>query len=284
MRIVGGKDYYDHGLAFGVDQSLVFVRTGTKLYDYLNSGVMPSRWGTAPGVVVNEKAGAVPARRSWPDRTEGTSWWHKGITYYVDGVGVVFCGHYYGGARVRSYPPPGEARDHHPPMHLPTPGYGIKWHTETFWDQNTLGKYLGKHGASVATARTKGLAAYRQGSAPEHRAFYRAPLPKEMLALQIEAGVAVATRCAEDHDRQRRKGFTHEQDEYFWRVNEDTLKHFDFVKLVNPVQAFQQLSMWVGGVLPQPGAKMVEITDDKVKAHKAGFDQFSFKRMPTKVR
>ncbi len=42
--------------------------------------------------------------------------------------------------------------------------------------------------------------------------------------------------------------------------------------------------MWVGGVLPRSGNPMVEITDDKVKAHKAGFDQWSFRKMPEKTK
>ncbi len=69
-----------------------------------------------------------------------------------------------------------------------------------------------------------------------------------------------------------------------WTVNSDTLKDYDFVKVVDPVRAFQELSMWVGGVLPKPGNPMVQITDDKVKLAKHGMDATSFRTPPQKKR
>jgi hypothetical protein len=51
-----------------------------------------------------------------------------------------------------------------------------------------------------------------------------------------------------------------------------------FAKVVDPYAAFQELSMWVGGVLPKPGNPMVEIVDDKIKLAKHGFDKWTFRK------
>jgi len=68
--------------------------------------------------------------------------------------------------------------------------------------------------------------------------------------------------------------------EYCYIVNGDNLKTVDFVKRLNPYQCFQEISMWVSGVLPRSGNPMVEITDNKIKIHKAGFDtKTSFRKM-----
>ena len=63
-----------------------------------------------------------------------------------------------------------------------------------------------------------------------------------------------------------------------WHCNAANLKEIGFAKAVDPYTLFQELSMWIGGVLPRPGADMVEITDQKIKAHKAGFDKWSFRK------
>lgn len=63
-----------------------------------------------------------------------------------------------------------------------------------------------------------------------------------------------------------------------WYCNSPNLKGLGFAKAVDPYTLFQELSMWVGGILPQAGNEMVEITDQKIKAHKAGFDKWSFRR------
>jgi hypothetical protein len=47
---------------------------------------------------------------------------------------------------------------------------------------------------------------------------------------------------------------------------------------MDPFTLFQELSMFVGGVLPRNPNPMVEITDDKVKVAKHGFDKWSFRK------
>lgn len=65
-----------------------------------------------------------------------------------------------------------------------------------------------------------------------------------------------------------------------WLVN-NPLKDVQFWKMFNPFLAYQELMMWVGGVLNQPERPMVTVSD-KVKIHKHGFDKHSFRKLPTK--
>lgn len=60
-------------------------------------------------------------------------------------------------------------------------------------------------------------------------------------------------------------------------VNPFTLKKLGFAKAVDPYTAFQELSMWIGGVLGGTSPEMVKITDDKVLAESHGFDKESFR-------
>jgi len=59
------------------------------------------------------------------------------------------------------------------------------------------------------------------------------------------------------------------------------LKDIEFFRIVNPYIAFQEIEMFLSGVLGFPAPPMVEITD-KDKLTKQGFDKWSFRKMPTK--
>ncbi len=57
------------------------------------------------------------------------------------------------------------------------------------------------------------------------------------------------------------------------------LKELKFFKVIDPYRAFQELSMFIGGVLPrQPN--VTDAISDKVMAAKKGFDDWSFKTRP----
>lgn len=55
------------------------------------------------------------------------------------------------------------------------------------------------------------------------------------------------------------------------------LKNIDFQKVIPPYQAYQEIDMWVSGVLPQPDRPMLTVSDE-VKIHKRGFDKWSFRK------
>lgn len=55
------------------------------------------------------------------------------------------------------------------------------------------------------------------------------------------------------------------------------LKNLDFQRIMPPYQAYQEIDMWVSGVLPQPDRPMLTVSDE-VKIHKRGFDKWSFRK------
>ena len=55
-------------------------------------------------------------------------------------------------------------------------------------------------------------------------------------------------------------------------MNPHGLKNLGFAKAIDPYTAYQELSMWVGGVLAGESPKMVKITDNKVLIENHGFD------------
>jgi hypothetical protein len=66
--------------------------------------------------------------------------------------------------------------------------------------------------------------------------------------------------------------------EHCFDVNPYTLKQLGFAKALDPYSAFQELSMWIGGVLGGTSPETVKIVDDKVLIENHGFDnRFSFR-------
>jgi hypothetical protein len=67
-------------------------------------------------------------------------------------------------------------------------------------------------------------------------------------------------------------------EESYFEVNPFTLKKIGFAKALDPYTAFQELSMWIGGVLGGTSPEIVTIKDDKVLIENHGFDnRFSFR-------
>lgn len=66
------------------------------------------------------------------------------------------------------------------------------------------------------------------------------------------------------------------QEPYF-RINPVGLKQMGFAKALDPYSAFQNLSMWIGGVLGGTSPETVEITNDQVLIANHGYDKYSFR-------
>jgi len=67
-------------------------------------------------------------------------------------------------------------------------------------------------------------------------------------------------------------------EESYFQVNPFTLKRLGFAKALDPYSAFQELSMWIGGVLGGTSPEIVTIKDDKTLIESHGFDnRFSFR-------
>lgn len=71
-------------------------------------------------------------------------------------------------------------------------------------------------------------------------------------------------------------------DGHEWTLNA-SLKDVEFYKKHDTYKTFQNIEMFVSGVLKTPVKPMVEISDTDMR-DKKGFDKWSFKKMPTKKR
>jgi hypothetical protein len=268
MRIIGGKDYYDRGLSHGIDTSVVFVR---KAFQFCTSGSWPSH--KLPKINIRDGAEEIQKVR-WYDAT--VSWKKQDVVYKMEPVSVFFCGVIYRGIRVYWYSvAPFKKMEG-------TGGTAAKREyrevrQETFWDLNSLNRWGRIHGIVVPTESSK----YVKFENP----FRWSKLSSDRLLPYLEGGIVVATWF---HDQPKLSVRNHtlskDVNEDAWLCNSDSLKEFDFIKLVDPVRAFQEISMWVGGVLPKPGNKLVEITDDKIKLAKHGMDKHSFRNLPEKSK
>jgi len=66
-----------------------------------------------------------------------------------------------------------------------------------------------------------------------------------------------------------------------WLTKNTSLGALQFYKLFSPTQAYQQIDMYLSGILAAENRPMVEISD-KVRAQQHGFDCNSFRKSPTK--
>lgn len=62
-------------------------------------------------------------------------------------------------------------------------------------------------------------------------------------------------------------------------VRNPRLKNYEFFRVFEPFQTFQELSMFIGGVLPGADADMAKVSD-KDRLAQRGFDKWSFRKMP----
>ena len=259
MRIIGGRDYYDHGLSFGVEEGVVFVRTG-RIMTQSECG-LPAFYGKAPQIKLTGEEDVRP--QPWRRSREGREWLHQGVQYLLEGASVIFCGKYYGGARVWKYEIPVNSSY----RGARTFDRSDKsWTSETFWDQNSLGKFLATRGARIGREHAPHNSRWT-------KPFARGKLEREVLDACLRNNVSVATRYSDLTQKVGSSG------EAAWSVNSDDLRRYDFFKITHPMEAFQELSMWVGGVLSNSGNPMVQITDDKIKIAKHGMDKWSFRKM-----
>lgn len=273
MRIVGGTDYYDYGLSFGVDTETVFVRTGRVIAVPANQTAIPHPATAVPGIEYRAKARQLNHSPYWT-RANYPEWQYESFKYILEGVCALFCDSFHSGVRV-FWEAAGPSWELENSGGKPARRGYAKGRQETFWDRNSLAKFLAKRGAVLKPTRRTLLT--QQVQVFVHRK--QTALEREFM---LSNGLAVATHTPQDTVDLLISGHRHTRPA--WNCNNDTLKDLDFVKVLDPVQAFQELSMWVGGVLPKPGNPTVQITDDRVKLAKHGMDKWSFRKMSEKTK
>lgn len=82
------------------------------------------------------------------------------------------------------------------------------------------------------------------------------------------------------HEEQRERKSRWGQTDVTYRIQRNpSLKELGFYQVKQPFEAFQELSMFLGGVMGTGDRPMVQLTDKEVHA-KHGFDKWSFRKLP----
>ena len=247
MRIIGGHDYYDSALAYGRDTDLIFVRepkiipdTNCPLFKGYPHAIIKGRsyWGSDKKFQIKEG--------------------NHFVTLELHTINCYVAGKHYGAIKVKTEFDPK--------------------HREIFWNYDAFVNWLASIGKEVASPSKR----YKwEKDSPEKDAFtslkaFFTPMPAttEQLDWLIDNRVVTAI-CYDKYLR----NYTYVLD---WHCNSTergyALKDIDFARAMDPFTLFQEISMFVGGVLPRNPNPMVEIVDQVVKAEKHGFDKWSFRK------
>ena len=96
----------------------------------------------------------------------------------------------------------------------------------------------------------------------------------------LNTSFASENRLVELHRQLEAPIFVYEQWEGFRVIVNPMLKNFEFYKAMDPFSAFQEISMFLSGVIGGKERDTVEIGDN-LRAEMHGFDKWSFRRPPS---
>ena len=235
MRIINGKDYYDNALAYGRDENIILVREKNN-------------------IMSDDEVGHFNHRIYKPDLTFTIG----KIKYIINRVYVIFCGKLYYGVRTKTEK-----------GYISSPDHFI-WNNAEFEHWILENNITHLHDSNFCGV---------------------SDIP-DRLPWMIENNIVSAIYFPEYLDRRCKichalysENFTiiantktrsciggHQTESLYWLINSDRLKSVQFFKVFDHYAAFQEISMWVGGVLTNHGNPMVEISDI-IRVEKHGFDK-----------
>lgn len=273
MRIIGGHDYYDSGLAMGQDATVIFLRNG----DRRLTDVEMATTIHLPRVACTGRLEGMGRSGSSPIG------WLRPTDEFADAV-QDRVQHEFGTATVIL------AGTVHHGVHAvaqPTGGYVRNIDERWLWTAQALRGYATDHGLEVIEGSNGVVQHWDHLQAPglsrrqidiETQDLDTWFAPRRLAGRAMEALIAeritIASRNPTDRPMRGLDGTVRP-----WAIDQDTLGEMQFAKAVDPYTAFQEISMWQGGVLPSEGARPVEITDNAIKIAKAGFHHpTSFRR------
>lgn len=269
MRIIGGHDYYDGGLAYGIDDAVTFLRNG----DRRASTREMHEVHHLPNEACGARLGPVGKREYiWRGRHRltGAEVRREGrtIEHVLEHADVVLCGTLHHGVHLH-------ARE----KYGCRPDIDERW----IWTADGLRAYARDHDLELdegGRADAKAHAGYMAGRVESplrtlDEWFAPKILEGAARAALVEARITIAFR--DPLDRYPPKNAA--GDPLDWAIDQPGLRQMGFAKAVDPYTAFQEISMWKGGVLPSDGPPMVEIADERIRIEKAGFHHpTSFRR------
>lgn len=237
MRIIGGRDYYDNGLAWGRDEAILFLRNGKETIELAQAEAFGHAKPSLPGRIRASDGKASSPFMFYLNPHLCQNFPYGDLEYDFQPLAVVFCGKRYSGVRVT-------CRQRYTLRSAEGIGTFHFWDTESYFD------FLDERGLTTS---------FNENELNAH--FMPAALTGAALDHILDARITLMSVIA---------GWR--KDERIWLVDQPTLADIEFFRAIDPVTAFQEISMWVGGVIGNKASKTVEITDDKVKIQKHGFD------------
>lgn len=261
MRIISKfKDYYDSAMGHGVDRTKVFTRM-TELVEYPNHGKL----GDYPRIHGYQTCG--PSLKSFD------------ISSFI----VLFAGKPYFGIRFYFS---GEVKIE-----------GHKWpvqqtNTHYCYDNETFLDVCKKYGFDPDYLKTQ---YYRQKELVEMSEFFNPTLDwitkLQEFALNSKVSIAV---LANDRGVGRKTlptvptqmgtlgkiDLPINKDANTHYVLNPCLKDIQFYQVLDAFTAYQELEMWVGGILSNNPE--IQPVPDKFKIQQHGYDEYSFRKLPTK--
>lgn len=267
MRIIGGHDYYDSGLAYGQDESLIFLRNGDRRVhnDIEHIVGISTRRCNARFANKGEKPGR---RYSYFYRHAHDEVSNRNYKHTFFAVHVIFCGKLYSG------------------FHINRETKGWPYERKSFWawnadavrnyaEENDIEIDQGKN-TSGKTWITENTGRNQVETTILSLEDWLTPVKLNGKALNyiISERITIAARKTWEPDR---------SDKMNWEVDRPSLSEIEFAKAVDPYTAFQEISMWIGGVIPHDGPAILEITDNRIKIEKHGFHHpTSFRKAKSK--
>lgn len=234
MRIYGGHDYYDCGMAMGRDPSVTLIR------------------GKSRDVPVESAGGTLLKRRI--EVRENANWGGD----VGNSVAVVFCGKIYRGFLIYGELIAGRE-----------PEWDGLWSAEKFW------LWVSKRKAQKKPVKVSMAGSWqytRRGKKSDmtvEQFFTPQPVSEDLQRWMIMNRVSIMV------ERIPQRG-----EEPCFEINPYDLKKIGFAKALDPYTAFQELSMWIGGVLGGTSPEIVTIKDDRVLIENHGFDNVTSFRGP----
>lgn len=245
MRIIHGSDYYDSALAFGSDTSIVLVREKSWILDHEQLRSTSELVLPLIGLrAKNNKRRSMDLSHGWTDSL--------GLDHNLQPIKVWIAGTEWHGLWHRSG----------------VPGHASN---ESFiWHWRSVDQLMNQHGL-VLEDQARKHTWWRQENIGEDW-FGEQPSSPSTVSWMSKNRVSIIT-CVPAQQQYRT---------WHVRLNGDNLKDVQFFKAIDAYSLFQRLAQWVGGVLPNQGNPTVDITDDRIKIHKHGFDKWSFRKLPSK--
>jgi hypothetical protein len=246
MKIIVGNDYYDNVLAYGHDDSIVFVRSRDDAWtvsDMTKKGVYLPLLDVDIRSIDNSKNHF---------RTYGLNQFYlknekkESIRHIVEPIVVIVAGKRFQGIKLSN------DRD---------------FKNVYFWSYEAFAAWL----ASVGMTHTRNHA-WRDTDLKQY--FEHKPVSKSVLDFLIEFKITILTFYKTTSGNAQ----WNLDDQKLWFVNSCHLRDVEFYKVMDAFTIFQEIEMFQGGVIANAGNKMVQITDNNIKIAKAGFDKFSFRK------